>query len=73
MSLLKVGKVRLSKSGKALEIGFDYLPYTVFKLHFYAPLVRVKKILDKKILETDISLLIGSERNMICEKPELKG
>jgi len=73
MGLEKVGKIRLSKSGKALEVELDNLPYTTFTLHLYAPLARVKKILDRKMFETDVSLLVGSERNMSCEKPQLNG
>jgi hypothetical protein len=67
LGLEKVGKIRLSKSGKALEVELDSLPYTTFKLHLYAPKTRVQKILDQKILETDISLLVGDKRNLSCD------
>ena len=67
MGLEKVGKVRLSKSGKALEVELNNLPYTTFKLHLYAPRVLVKQILDEKIVQTDISLLVGDNRNMSAE------
>jgi hypothetical protein len=73
LGLEKVGKVRLSKSGRALEVELTDLPYTTFKLHLYAPKTRVQKILDMKILETDISLLVGDKRALSCEKKELKG
>lgn len=73
MGLEKVGKVRLSKSGRALEVELNNLPYTTFTLHLYIPKERIRKILEQKILETDISLLVGNNRNMTCERAELRG
>jgi len=63
----RVGKVRLSKSGKALEVELDQLPYTTFTIHLYFPVERVKQILAEKILETDVSMLVGDNRNLKCE------
>lgn len=68
MTLEKIGKVQLSKSGKALEVKIDKWPTSTFTWYCYIPKEVVRKILDKKIAQTDISLLVGNERNMNCEK-----
>lgn len=61
MGLERVGKVRLSKSGRALEVYLDNLPNTTFSMYLYVPRHKVKEILDNKLAETTISLFTGRE------------
>ena len=53
----KVGKIQLSKSGRAVEIVLDKLPYTQFTSYLYVPKAKVKQILEDKLGFTSVSLL----------------
>lgn len=56
MGFEKVGVLKLSKSGRAVEIKLD-LPSTQFTTYLYCPRVKVEQILNNKLGETPISLL----------------
>lgn len=57
MGFEKVGKIQLSKSGRAVEIVLDKLPYTQFTTYLYVPKAKVKQILEDKLGECGVSLL----------------
>ena len=56
MGFEKVGKIQLSKSGRAIEIVLDKMPGTQFTSYLYVPKAKVKLILENKLGETNISL-----------------
>lgn len=57
MPFERVGKIQLSKSGKAIEIVLDNLPGTQFTAYLYVPKIKMKLILEDKIGECGVSLL----------------
>ena len=57
MGFEKVGEIGLSKSGRAVEIKLDNLPYTQFTIYLYVPKAKVKQILENKLGFTSVSLL----------------
>jgi len=67
VTLEKVGKVRLSKSGKALEVKIDKWPTSTFTFYCYVPVKQLRLILDKEKVETDFSLMVHESRNNSCE------
>ena len=67
MGFEKIGVVKLSKSGKSLEIKIDDWPSSLFTYYCYIPVAKLRKILDKEIAETDFSLLVHDSRNLSCE------
>lgn len=62
MGFQKAGKLRLSKSGKALEI-ID--SHRAVDYRFYAPLQAAKDVIEGKRVECDISLLVADTRENI--------
>lgn len=58
MGFERVGKIQLSKSGRAVEIMLDNMPGTQFTSYLYVPKAKVKLILENKLGETSVSLLV---------------
>lgn len=57
-----VGRVKLSRSGRALEIVLDKLPHSIFTSYLYVPKKKVKLILEDKLGECSVSLLMAEDR-----------
>lgn len=57
MPFEKVGTIKLSKSGKAVEIVLDKMPGTLFTAYLYVPKAKMQAILNDKLFETYVSLL----------------
>lgn len=62
MPLKRAGRLRLSKSGKALEIIDEH---RAVDYRFYAPLKQVKQVIEGKRVECDIALLVADNRENI--------
>lgn len=54
------GRIRLSKSGKALEIHLTFRPFIEYRL--YAPLKEVEAVIKKKKVEANLALLVHESR-----------
>ncbi len=62
MGLRKAGKIRISKSGRALEIVDQH---RVVEYRFYVPLEAVEAIINGKRSEADLSLLVDDSRENV--------
>lgn len=62
MGLRKAGKVRLSKSGRALEIIDEH---RAVEYRFYVPLEAAKAVVLGKRASADLSLLVADSREHV--------
>jgi hypothetical protein len=62
MGLRKAGKLRLSKSGKAVEVVVEGVAWNDY---FYAPLSQVKEVLEGKRFECDLARLVADSRENV--------
>lgn len=61
--LRKAGKLKISKSGRALEFVDEHRP--VGNYHFYASLAQVRELLEGKRSWVNVSLLCGDTRENV--------
>jgi hypothetical protein len=62
MGLHKAGKLRLSKSGKALEIVLEGVAWDDY---YYVPLQLAKQVIEGKRSEVDIARLVADNRENV--------